>query len=542
MRNIPKFFFSGPNTNKLVLAKLNPDGFNSPVRLNFFFRPFRPNVSRFDYIHVPVFDTKSSYSSFTYKYFCSKFKKFEQKISYLNYFKFPQLFPKFTRSFSLFSNLFLLKRRLRRRRGNKLRIFVKIKNQPFQGSRSMLKFYKILAQKKKRFFIRKYDYFLIKKRSLKNLAFRKKLKSIFRKLWQRRGRKKFRKPPTTRFYFERRTISYRVFKLFRYRKFKKKTKLARRYAYRKISFGRRSAKAFFPNFVFFPSSKKSNIANKRFLRKIAKKAFRFGFSKKYKRSKTNFRSFIRMSEKLFGRKKLFTFKSYLFSKFFCPYFKKFNNKFKAFSGFNKNFFFNSDQNKFYYSEAPKIFKNFALNVQFFKTFSTTHKFEKHRSKFFHFLPFFFALKYTNKRSYNKFRALQFFQKRRIIQNLRIFTYFSLFIRSLQFSRHYKFYHKIQTKFLRIFYANCHNGQFFHFLPFFFNNFFYFGFFSHFNSNIYFYDPTKFSQFFVFKNKKKVFSLKNNFLLCHNLIFLASPTNLLGVFFILLFFIFWLIIL
>jgi len=538
MRNIPKFFFYGSNTNKLVLAKLNPDGFNSPVRLNFFFRPFRPNLSSFDYIHVPVFDTKASYSNFTYKYFCSKFKKFEQKMSYLNYFKFPQIFPKFTRSFSFFSNLSLLKRRVRYRSRNKIRIFVKLKNQPFRGSRSVLKFYKILPKKKKRFFKKNYDYFLVKKYSLKTFAFRKKLKFIFRKLWQKRRRRN-KKFSNTRFYFERRALAYRVFKLFHYKKFKKKIKLARRYAYRKISFARRRGRIFFPNFNFSPCSQKFKISNKRLLRKFAKKAFKLGFSKKYKKAKTAFRSFFRISESLFGCKKLFAFKSFLFSKFFCPYFKKFTLKPNNSFPFKKNFFFVSDYKNFYYPETHKIFKKFALNLEFFKNFN--RGFGKHKPKFFNFLPFFFALKYTNARSYRKFRALQFFQKRRIVQNLRIFTYFSLFTRSLQFSRHLKFYHKIQIKFLRIFYANSRNGQFFNFLPFFFTNFFYFGFFSHFNPNIYFYDPVKFSPFSVSKNTKKAFSLKNNFLfLCRNSIFLVFPTNLLGVFFILLFFIFSLI--
>ena len=114
----------------------------------------------------------------------------------------------------------MLKRRVRYRSRNKIRIFVKLKNQPFRGSRSVLKFYKILSKKKKRFFRKNYDYFLVKKYSLKTFAFRKKLKLIFRKLWQKRRRRN-KKFSNTRFYFERRALAYRVFKLFRYKKFKK---------------------------------------------------------------------------------------------------------------------------------------------------------------------------------------------------------------------------------------------------------------------------------------------------------------------------------
>ncbi len=548
MRNSFKSIFS-ISSPKFQVVKFNPNGYNSPLKVNLFSVSNSFKNPSFNSILVPVFDTKTFYSNFTYKYFNLKWSKFEQKSNYYKYVKSPNVFPIFTGVNNYFSNSFLRRRkksRLYKRRRTRYSIY--FRSRFLSASKSVFRSYKLIP------FYPKRKLFCIRKKLLRRLAKRKSKRILFFKFWGRRKRKfnykgkrwysrksktfiRFSKRIKKKIYFKGKRYKLRVFKFFRFKSLTKKIRYARRYAYRKLRVRRKSRIKLFSFLSFYSRSEYRPIFKINFFKRLVKKTIKRRYFFLYLKKKLAFKLRSRVFTNRFKVSKFLDFKNYLINFYFCNYIyskrktsfqKKYgmvnnlNNKF--FSTLftypqtffpNKNFFFfkffsiysvfKRHNCKFFYSQYKLNFKQI---YQFYKTFKNFYAIVNFSQS--NFIPFNFRLSKKSyfKRFSSRVKALQYLQRRKLIRNFRFYTYFSLFAKIAFLKRNTRFYRKIIKKFIKFVYKRIKTGRILYFLPFNFNTFFYYGLLSHFNPNIYSRDPSKFNNFYSTKIRKSNFILRN----------------------------------
>lgn len=551
MRNSFKTFFP-TNLPKFQVVKFNLNGHNSAIRLNLFSNASVKQNSIYNAMMLPVFDNKSFYSNFTYKYFSLKWAKFEQKNNYYRYVKTPSAFPSFLTSTNYFINSFLTRRRKKRvyNKRRKIRVSVYFTNRFLRSTRSILRAYRL------RPFYGKKKIFRLRKKLIRPLAKRKTFKVIFSKYWIRRrwykfyrrrnrnkkfyrfASSKFKKKKVNKntFYFKKRSYRFRVFRFFGFKKNLKKIMYARRYAYRKVRKLKKSRNFNYKS-IFLRTYKAKNFSKKifklQFFKKLVKKIIKRKYFVAYLGHKLNYKIRSRIFFNKYGILRFLGFKNHLLATYFnlvrnshqsvrpkssssyvlnffhyffvYPqklHYSKNNFYFKFFAGYNllknnklkrfKNYFdFNLKQYFFFF----KVFRDFFSMISIFKL---------------NFLPFNFWI--SKKKYFKKFESrissLQYVQRRKLARNLRFCTYFFLLIRITQLKRGTKFYRRITKKLLKFIYRRSKSGRMLFFLPFVLNKFIYFGLLSHVNSNIYFRDPTKFNDFYSTKLRKSKFILYN----------------------------------
>ena len=547
MRNTFKGFFP-TNLPKFQIVKFNPSGHNSAIRLNLFSNSNVKQDSVYNAIMLPVFDNKSFYSDFTYKYFSLKWSKFEQKNNYYRYIRTPAVFPGFLTTTNYFTNSFLTRRRKKRvYRRRKTRVSVYFINRFLRSTKSVFKAYKL------RPFFGKKKIFRLRKKLLRPLAKRKTFKIMFSKYWVRRRWYKFSRRSKNRkfyrpfnikskkkkaskksFYFKRRSYRLRIFRFFGFKKNLKKIRYARKYAYRKIRKFRKFRSFNYKAFLFRVNKKKSKkIFKLQFFKRLVKRVIKRKYFFMYIRYRSKYKVRSRIFFNKFGILKFLGFKNHLLSNYLninLNFTKKVKNNSLLLS--NPNFF---DQffaypqkiiyskNNFYFKffSAYSILKNKKLKRfrnYFNLNFKQYYYFSKVFGDFFsmisifklNFLPFKFKL--AKKLYFKKFEsrivALQYLQRRKLVRNLRFCTYFFLFIRITQMRRGTRLYRRVMKKFIKFIYRRSKSGRMLFLLPFILNKFIYFGLLSHFNSNIYLRDPAKFNDFYSSKLRKSKFILYN----------------------------------
>jgi hypothetical protein len=551
MRNSFKGFFP-TNLPKFQVIKFNTNGHNSAIRLNLFSNVSAKRDSVYNAIMLPVFDNKSFYSNYTYKYFNLKWSKFEQKNNYCRYVKTPSAFPNFLTNTNYFMNAFLTRRRKKRvYKRRKIRVSVYFNNRFLRSTKSIFRAYRL------RPFYGKKKTFRLRKKLIRPLAKRKTFKVVFSKYWIRRrwykfsrrhaknrkfyrfGKPKLKNKKTNKntFYFKKRTYRFRVFRFFGFKKNLKKILYARRYAYLKTRKFRKFRNVSYKSSLLL--SYRTKIFSKRvfklqFFKRLVKKIIKRKYFFKYLGHKLAYKVRSRIFFNKFGILRFLGFKNHLLKTYFHLV-QRFDRKVKNNSNFlstSSSFFSHlfaypqkllSSKNNFYFkffsaynllkNKKLKRFKNyFNLNLkQYYYFFKVFNDFFSIISIFrLNFLPFKFEL--SKKKFFKKFEsrisALQYLQRRKLARNLRFCTYFFLFIRVIQLKRGTKFYRRIIKKLMKFIYRRSKSGRILFFLPFVLNKFIYFGLLSHFNPNIYLRDPSKFNDFYSSKLRKSKFTLHN----------------------------------
>lgn len=520
MRNSFKNFFFVKSRSKFYSVRFVPAGYNSPLKLNLFSNSALKKDSIFNSMIIPLSESssKSFYSSFSYKYFVSKWSKFEEKSNYFKYIKSPSQFPNFTRTFNYFSNAFLRRRKLKRFK-RKSRTFVIFRNKPARGSSVVFRAYQfqpsdVPFEKEDSDF---YDY---KKKLLSSLAVRKSFKSVFGRYWMRRRKFYFKRGVRNfrKFYFKKRDLSFRLFKYFKFRKIAKKLSFSRRYAFRKFLFLKYFRKLIFSELDIPEAVQEYPIPKFHHFRKIARKLSVSEQRFFYTSLRSDYRIRQRVFVHKFGSSKLSGFRDFLFFALFgktAVFAKKGKSLQKAYEAtkvvrLRTHFSIFKSFRIYKYLRSRYFRNNFRLNIKNYHLTTTLFRSSQVQKLGFNFIPFSFKFEKLQTRKFTrKFAGLQFLQRRKLIRFFRFLTYFSIFLRSSILNRGTVKHEKFMLKFIQFMYLHCFNGNSIYVTPFTFNKFFYSGFISHLNCNVYFRDPTKFNNFGSSRTRRKTFVLKNN---------------------------------
>jgi len=538
-------FFTPSSINRLRFYKLKLTG-NEPVsaiRARLFANPqFRTSKFKFALVPISDFGSKSFYTGFSYKYFLSKWKKFEHKKTLINFFRpignnFPNLAVSHSLPVSDYRTLIKQRAYVFRRREFKVfttrsRFFKRAYfRQYFNKINYKLKRYVKFGYKRKasKKFIRKVKRRLFRrglgfsKKSLKFFPFFRRKKLFFRsffptlfKVKRRYGR------------INKRTLEF-INKWFRKPKFFSKGYRKNSFIFPRI-FSRTFAFKLISRLNNFPKSKK----NRFFSKFKIKKAFRHAKLKIFRSvvKTLSFRARKLLKKRFSKRRRKSKFK--VFKKFFRKRLKKerslnlsfsrswtwkFRNYFKIFGKKKAPFLIKSILEKYFVyfklrSKRSSYYQFTKLKKKVFKSSSFSSY------NFFAFCKLLkkckpiknFSKKMFRPRAYKfkkKFYYFQVYKRRLLIKCFRFSFFFYLFSKIWSIRRNTKKYSRFIKKLIKILTKFAARGNFVYILPFLINKNQFFGILSLLNSDFYSRQPFITANFSSVKGSKAVtFRLKN----------------------------------
>ena len=550
MRIFTNFLY---NKSAFQAVRVVPNGVSAtrPVKIFSFSRAHQ--LSNF---YIPTdFFSPNFYTSFSYKYFFSKWSKFEQRKSYNQFFKSSGAFPALSKPFGYFEN-FVPKRKKSKFYNKAQQLTLYFKNQPIFGAKSFLKY--------RKFSENNFIYFSpISKNFYKNLAISKKFRILFPKRKFFRNWRKFKKKynkfsAKKRFYM----ISHRfyVIKFFRLNRKKKISSKGRQRRFYKFY---RRIKKFYPIrrrwiignifenvsefYKFGLPTRNPFMFKKKFKFFFKKKKFKFKkhiflVRKFYRLRSRFFRNNFRKSKRIISRKLLFSLGVSKFSRYkavlpkkskriYSKFFGKFklisrqSYMFRVFSIFRyfvvanvktnknliKNFYFR------YFRYFKKIFyisKEFPVAnlwlLKFSRSFSLFKFFQPSMGcGFRRFIKSNFKVAWPEKISCNLIRVRQL-QRRQFVKLYRFVTYFNLVSKMMIFPKDDIEMLKLKCSFFLFLGRLTCNGKHFYLLPVLFYKHYYFSTISIISPELYSRSLSEYTGFSGRPSRTKLFRLNSTY--------------------------------